>query len=542
VIVVGAGPVGLTAALDLALQNIPVLLLDEDNTVAEGSRAICFSKRTLEIMDRLGCADALQNKGVTWNLGNLYFRDRPVYSFNLLPEQGHKRPAFINLQQYYFEAILIRRLQQVPAADLRWQSKVVGVQQSEDGVVVQVQTPDGVYRAECEYVIAADGAKSTLRGLLGLKSHGQTFQDHFLIADVRMPADLPTQRHFWFDPPFHPGQTALLHRQADDLWRVDFQLGRGADPEIEKQPERVMARIEAMLGPDAPVEVEWSSVYTFKCMRLEKFVHGRVIFAGDSAHQVSPFGARGGNGGIQDADNLIWKLRLILEGKAPRALLVSYDFERGRAADENIAASTGSTDFISPKSRISLAFRDATLSLAREFPFARSLVNSGRLSIPAILRDSPLNTPDTDAFTGTLVPGAPCADAPVVVEDKSGWLLDFVGGDFTLLCWPGEAAEQSFAASLVTLLHARLPLKLLVVGGIAPVKALRTRQLTDLVGLLQQRYDARPGTVYLIRPDQHVAARWRAFSEPDIRASLARATATFEPVQHGDKPASDCEL
>ena len=521
----GAGPVGLTAALDLALQNIPVLLLDEDNSVAEGSRAICFSKRTLEIMDRLGCADALLNKGVTWNLGNVYFRDRPVYSFNLLPEQGHKHPAFINLQQYYFESILIRRLQGVPAADLRWQSKVVGVAQNEDTVVLQVQTPDGVYRAECDYLIAADGVKSTLRGLLGLKSHGQTFQDHFLIADVRMHADLPAERRFWFDPPFHPGQSALLHRQADDVWRIDFQLGRDADPETEKQPERVLARIRAMLGPDVPFQLEWSSVYTFKCMRLDRFVHGRVIFAGDSAHQVSPFGARGGNGGIQDADNLTWKVKSILEGKAPRNLLASYDFERGRAADENITASTRSTDFITPKSRISLAFRDATLSLAGDCPFARSLVNSGRLSIPAVLRDSPLNTPDTDSFAGSLVPGAPCADAPVVVENKPAWLLDLVGGEFTLLCWSGAAADDSFVDSLDTLLEAALPLKLLVVGGIASVRPLPTalRQLTDFVGLLRQRYDARPGTVYLIRPDQHVAARWRAFSEPNIHAALARA-------------------
>ena len=235
--------------------------------------------------------------------------------------------------------------------------------------------------------------------MLGLDWQGQVFRDRFLIADIHMHSDFPTERWFWFDPPFHPNQSALLHRQADDVWRIDFQLGWEADPDEERKPERILPRLRAMLGEDARFEIEWASVYTFACRRMQRFRHGRVLFAGDAAHVVSPFGARGANSGIQDADNLVWKLALVLAGGAPERLLDTYDSERVRAADENILNSTRSTDFITPKSRVSRAFRDAVLGLAKKHAFARRLVNSGRLSVPSILADSPLNTPDRDPIS-----------------------------------------------------------------------------------------------------------------------------------------------
>ena len=204
---------------------------------------------------------------------------------------------------------------------------------------------------------------------------GKVFQDRFLIADVVMKADFPAERWFWFDPPFHPGQSVLLHREADNVWRIDFQLGWDADPELEKLPERVIPRIRAMLGPEREFELEWVSVYTFQCRRMQKFRHGRVLFAGDAAHQVSPFGARGANSGIQDTDNLAWKLKLVLEGLAPDRLLDSYSEERVAAADENLLNSTRSTDFITPKSQVSKDFRNAVLGLTREHPFALSLIH-----------------------------------------------------------------------------------------------------------------------------------------------------------------------
>lgn len=522
VVVAGAGPVGLTAAIDLALRGIDVLLVDEDDTVSVGSRAICWSKRTLEILDRLGCAERLVQKGVGWSVGRVYFGDEQVYEFNLLPGQGHRRPAFINLQQYWVEQFLVERLGELAQAELRWRSKVVGVEQEAGRVALRISAPDGDYTVKADWLVAADGARSPIRGMLGLECEGQVFHDRFLIADIHMSTTFPAERRFWFDPPFHRNQSALLHRQADDVWRIDFQLGQEADPEEEKRPERIVRRIRAMLGDNAQFEIEWASVYTFQCRRMRSFRHGRTLFAGDAAHLVSPFGARGANSGIQDADNLAWKLELVLSGQAPESLLDSYDAERTFAADENIRHSTRSTDFITPKSSVSRIFRDAVLGLAKRYPFARALVNSGRLSLPATLSASALNTADSaGAFDGGLVPGAAAVDAPVA-GPRGDWLLGYLDGGFRLLCF-GPVAPADAVRSLA---REAIPCTVVQVGGSPAAGACL---INDSEGLVAKRYDARPGTCYLLRPDQHVCARWRTFDLGAVRAAIARATG--QPAQ-----------
>ena len=523
VIVAGAGPVGLTAAIDLAQRGVDVLVLDDDDTVSTGSRAICWSKRTLEILDRLGCGERLVQKGVSWSVGRVFFRDEQIFQFDLLPEHGHRRPAFINLQQYYVEQFLVERLEELSGAELRWRHKVVGVRLGSDRVAVQISTPDGEYALNTDWLIVADGARSPIRGLLGLESAGQVFRDRFLIADVHVNSEFPAERRFWFDPPFHRHQSALLHRQADHVWRCDFQLGWDADPEQEKKSENVLARVRAMLGDDVEFELEWASVYTFQCRRMRSFRHGRALFAGDAAHLVSPFGARGANSGIQDVDNLAWKLELVLAGLAPERLLDSYDAERTAAADENIRHSTRSTDFITPKSATSGTFRDAVLMLAKRHPFARKLVNSGRLSTPTILADSPLNTPDAEVFAGGLAPGAPAADAPVTGE-RGPWLLDYLAGGFTLLLFevvPSRALWQELDALAAGPLTCA---SVLVADSAAGLSGGRCA-IADASGMLAARYDARPGTVYLFRPDQHVCGRWRSFDAASVRSAIARASA-----------------
>jgi 3-(3-hydroxy-phenyl)propionate hydroxylase len=525
VVIVGAGPVGLAAAIDLGLRGVRTLLIDEDSKLSEGSRAICFAKRTLEILDRLGCGDRAVEKGVVWNVGKVFFHDRRLYQFDLLPEAGHKRPAFINLQQFYLERYLIERMLETGHVEARWRSKAVAVAQGANGVTVTVDTPGGHYRVECDYLLACDGARSPVRGLLGLEARGQVFRDRFLIADVKMEAPFPTERWFWFDPPFHPGQSVLLHKQADNVWRIDFQLGWDADPEAERKPERVIPRIQAMLGPDRPFSLEWVSVYTFRCQRMDRFRHGRVLFVGDSAHQVSPFGARGANSGIQDADNLVWKLSLVLDGLAPDSLLDSYDVERIAAADENILNSTRSTDFITPKSRVSHAFRDATLQLAERHEFARKLVNSGRLSTPTSYIHSPLNSADLDAFAGRVPPGAPALDAPVARLDGDGWLVDHLGGRFVALYVTGP--HHPPPESLLEGIHGlRVGVDAAVIapqGQPLPSVADDLTALADREGLFAQRYDATPGSVYLFRPDQHLAARFRRLDHNRLRDALERA-------------------
>ncbi|MBT2333371.1 FAD-dependent oxidoreductase [Variovorax paradoxus] len=517
VVIVGAGPVGLTLAIDLALRGIPVVLLDNDNTLSSGSRAICFAKRTLEVFDRLGCGDRMVDKGVSWNVGKVFFHGEQVYRFDLLPEPGHERPAFINLQQYYVEGYLVERAATLPLIDLRWNNKVTGIEQRDDGAVLTVETPEGDYRLQAGYVAACDGSRSNLRQLLGQEAKGRTFRDRFLIADITMDAHLPTERRFWFDPPFHPGQSVLLHKQADGMWRVDFQLGWDADPVEERKPENITPRVRALLDSiglkSVQFRIGWASVYTFACQRMAHFRHGRVLFAGDSAHGVSPFGARGANSGVQDADNLAWKLAAVIHGEAPDALLDSYASEREFAADENIRNSTRATDFITPKSEVSRLFRDAVLELTKRHAFARTLVNSGRLSVPAVLRDSPLNTPDADVFAGAMVTGAAAADAPILRADGSaGWLLrECHVVQFTaLLFGTGEAAERSLQA----LKACGFALHVVRVQGTTPEGELATR-----------RYDAQPGTVYLLRPDQHVCARWRKPTVANIRAAIDHALA-----------------
>jgi len=520
VVVVGAGPIGLAVAIDLAQRGVPVVVLDEDETVSVGSRAICYAKRALEILDRLGVGQRVVDKGIGWNVGKVFFHDALAYRFDLLPETGHRRPAFVNLQQYWLEEYLVDRARELPAIDLRWKNRVEQVAPHGDHVELVVDTPEGPYTLWCDWLIVCDGARSPVRRMLGLEAEGQVFRDRFLIADILMQSDFPTERWFWFDPPFHPNQSVLLHRQADDVWRIDFQLGWDADPEEEKKPERILPRLRAMLGPDARFEIEWASVYTFQCRRLQSFRHGHVVFAGDAAHVVSPFGARGANSGFQDTDNLAWKLDLVLAGNAPERLLDTYDVERTVAADENIRNSTRATDFITPKSHVSRVFRDAVLSLAREHPFARRLVNSGRLSVPAVLSGSPLNTPDADADfaqgPGAMIPGAPAADAPVTGPDGP-WLLRYLESGFTLLTFGNAVAPEAVEA----LARAPIPCRVLQVGG-GPVPGVTL--IGDVEGLVVRRYDARHGTSYLLRPDQHVAARWRAFDLARTRAAIAHAT------------------
>ena len=525
VIVVGAGPVGLTAAIDLAHQGQPVLLLDDDDTVSIGSRGVCYAKRTLEVLDRIGCDNRFVDKGVSWDVGRTFFGEGEVFNFNLRPQAGHLRPGMINLQQYYLEQYLIERTGDVPQLEKRFKHKVIAVTPGDDKVTLRVETPDGAYTLTTDWLVVADGARSPIRTMLGLDIEGKVFMDRFLIADVVMAADFPAERWFWFDPPFHRNQSVLLHKQADNVWRIDFQLGWQADPVEEKKPENVIPRIKAMLGDEREFELEWVSVYTFQCRRMNQFNHGRVLFVGDAAHQVSPFGARGANSGIQDTDNLAWKLKLVMDSKAPPTLLDTYGEERGYAADENLMNSTRSTDFITPKSTTSKVFRNAVLQLAAKYPFARALVNSGRLSVPSWLATSSLNTPDGDVFEGQMIPGAPLADAPVEVAGQPGWLLHQMGNRFQLLHYVDDAStlDEKTALALAQLAQAAIAIEAIIVAprGQAPA-GLKT--LIDTDGCIAQRYDLRPGTTYLVRPDQHVAARWRALDASKIKAALARAT------------------
>jgi 3-(3-hydroxy-phenyl)propionate hydroxylase len=511
VVVVGAGPVGLSLAIDLAQRGLSVVLLDDADRIGDGSRAICFSKRSLEVWDRLGVAQRMIDKGVVWKVGKMFFGAEMLYQFDLLPEDGHKMPAFINLQQYYAESYLVDRVQELPGIDLRWCNKVTALEQHNDHTVLTIEAPNGPYRLRAEYVVACDGARSALRGMVGAQFVGEMFEDQFLIADVKMTAEFPTERWFWFDPPFHSGQSALLHRQPDDVWRIDLQLGPDADPAIERLPQNVRPRIERMLG-HGEFEFEWISIYKFQCRRMQRFLHGRVVFAGDAAHQVSPFGARGANSGLEDGENLAWKLVMVLRGEASSALLETYEIERGLAADENIRASTRSTDFIAPHSQQERRLRRAVLSLAKEAEFAKRMVNGGRLSVPSVY-DTPLSTADVDLWAAGPRPGAHMLDAPLARANGEPIYLTeafhSAGGGFVLIASADGTASD-------------------VPRGVGHLRVGADAPLNDCSGLFARRYDATPGSAYLLRPDGYVAARFKHPTPVAIEQALARASGEGE--------------
>ena len=496
--IVGGGPVGLTLALDLAQKGHKVVVLNRLTFIAAGSKAICFAKRTLDIWDRLGVAEAMIEKGVIWNVGKVFnaANEDPLYQFDMLPVKGQKNPGFINLQQYYAEAILIDAIAREPNVDLRWGHEAIALDQRDETVLLDVRTRGGTYRIETDWLIACDGNRSPVRNMLGLDFEGRVFEDNFLIADVKFAEERPSERWFWFDPPFNPGGSALLHKQPDDVWRLDFQLGWDIDREACIRPENVEPFVRGMIGKDIEFTEEWYSVYTFQCRRMRHFVHDRVIFAGDSAHLVSPFGARGCNGGVADADNLAWKLDMVLRGEAGMSLIDSYNYEAIVTADENILNSTRSTDFMTPKSKVSAAFRDAVLELARDCDFARPFVNSGRLSTAVSYPQSNLNTPDEDVWEGGIAPGSPMLDGPL----GDGWLLGHLGNRFMVI-----HNGASIAADDV---------------GMVDLSD------SDVDEEARSRCGLPPGAAMLVRPDQYVAARWLAPTSEKLRAALQTAKGT----------------
>lgn len=483
VVIVGAGPVGLTLALALAKQGVAVVVLDESNQVSEGSRAICFAKRSLEIFDKLGVAKPMLEKGVKWDVGRIFFKEDEIDRFDLSPEKHSKYPAFINLQQYYVEHFLIEAVLKEENIDLRWLNKVTEVTQNEDQVSIKVETQAGDYELKSSYLVAADGSRSQIRRMLGLEMLGERFEERFLIADFKMEADFPSERWFWFDPPFAPGQSILLHKQPDNLWRLDFKLGPNADPSLPQDKVFLRDKIKSVVG-ERDFELDWSSIYSFSSKKLERFVHDRIIFVGDSAHVVSPFGARGANSGIEDADNLSWKLAAIIGGNT-KELLETYNSERVAAAEQNIACTGQSNTFIAPQGEEAIAKRNWILENAKTDTQFKKQINCGRLSVPSVYGKYP--TSEQGAWKNTnLEPGRAVKDCLVATD----YLIDHLDYRFTVLL-----AKNSFSTFDIS----QLLQKNIAVIEIDPVNH----------PALANLYELADGGAYLLTPDQYILGRWR---------------------------------
>ncbi|HVL35405.1 MAG TPA: FAD-dependent monooxygenase, partial [Burkholderiales bacterium] len=495
VIVVGAGLAGLTAALELGSRGIRTVILDEDNTVGAAglsSRGICYAKRSLEILDRFGVASRIRAKGVTWNEGEVYRGEARIYRFNLQPESDQKFPAFVNLQQFYVEQYLVEAIAAVPAVDLRWRSKVVSVENGTDGVALGVETPEGRYEARAQYVVAADGGHSTLRELLGAEDEERSFyEDRWCIADVRIEAREEPVRKAYLDGIPTQGGAIWYHQMADGVWRTDWQIGHLPDPDAEVTPERAVERLKKLLGPGVRFELVWVGPWRFKKRLLKRFVHGRVLFAGDAAHEHSPFGARGGNSGIQDANNLAWKLALVLQGKAAPALLDTYQAERHFAARDNTEAATRSAIFIGPESDGQRLFRDAILDLAQRESWCQPWVNVGRLSVATLYRDSALNAERGEFASDRARPGAAAPDG----RFGEGFFVERLQGEFTV-AWFGAEGPALEARTLVV-----------------------RREGHEA---LFERYGVRDTATYVFRPDGHVLARCTGIDPAFAREAIAR--------------------
>ncbi len=487
VVIVGAGPIGLSLAIDLAQRGVKSVLLDDNNIVSTGSRAICWAKRTLEIFDRLGVASKMMAKGITWETGRLFNGDKEVFSFNLLPDKGQKFPAFINLQQYYVEEYLIERCFDLrDFIDLRFSSKVIDHTQNKENVDITVSCPEGEYSLRSYYMAACDGADSPTRKRMNLTFDGEVFDEHFLIVDILtdnppFESDRP-ERWFWFAPTFHDGQSALLHKQAENIYRIDLQLEENIDKKKELDPERVRKRINKVVK-SKNFEIDWMSIYKFKCASLDKMVFDRIIFVGDSAHVVSPFGARGGNGGMHDVDNLGWKLASILKNNSSVEILNSYNDERIEAAKENILHSSRATNFMTPKNKMAKVFRDQVLDLATSNQFSRNLINSGRLSVPFKLSGLKLdNEYRDDPMLGSIYIDFPILDR----NGKRLFLADVLAQSYNLLSFSKMKIKPPVHLNIIS------------VGN-------NTNQDVDFLdfeGKALKRYKG--GLNYLIRPDGYI--------------------------------------
>ena len=495
VAIVGGGPVGLTAALTLAHYGIPVVLLEAKSTYNDGSRAICIARQSYQIFDTLGVAEPFVEKSYGWTAGRTFYRGKQILEFQMPDSADEKYRPMYNLEQQYIEQFLHEAAEANELIDIRWQSEVTGIHDTANGVKIAVKDPHDSYEFEAEWVLAADGARSAIRNMRGLRLNGKNYEGRYVIADVKMQHDYPTIRRALFDPKSRPGGTVLIHRQPDDIWRIDYQLREGESAEEATREENVRASVAGVLqdiGHEGPWDLEWWSIYSANTLALDDYRDGRVFFIGDSAHIVPIFGVRGLNNGLADAQNIGWKLAYVLQGKADESLLDSYSPERRGATLDVFANASKSTRFMTPPTRGWQLMRDAALSLALRHPFAGAFANPRQMT-PYTYADSPITIRDRDDFAGGSTPGAVAKN----VRLGDGFLSDKFGTDFTAL----------------------------VFGDIGDTKPIELEGVTLVVlpenGAAADIYGAGNGTVYLIRPDQHIAARWHKAQADEVAQAIA---------------------
>lgn len=518
VLIAGGGPVGLTLAALLAEYGIASLTVEADDDYCSGSRAICISRRSQEIMAWAGADKPLVATGLPWTGGRSYYRDREVLHFEMPHDPLQRYAPMVNIQQYSIEEYAHQAMQRHPdLTALQWSARVAGLRADADGVSVDIDTDGQRQTVRADWLIACDGGRSTVREAMGLKLEGMQYEGRYVIVDIEQASNRPVERLAWFDPPSNPGSTLLMHRQPGNVWRVDYQIRDDEDPEEAVKPENVLPRVQShldMIGETAPWKPLWISVYNAKCLTLNQYRHGRVLFAGDAGHLVPIFGVRGLNSGLDDAGNLAWKLAWVLKGQAPDSLLDSYSTERVHATRQNLAYGAKSTEFMAPPDFGFRLMREAALRLALVDATVRPLINP-RQSAPISYDASPLNLTDGAPQAGpAAAPGQPAPDARLQDGDTPRYISESFGRGFVLLAV--SPLESNLARELDALAadtqDAPHPLRVLSVGD---------GGLNDAHGQLRERYGAAEGAVILIRPDGYVLGRWSAPQAAQLRAALA---------------------
>lgn len=516
VAIVGAGPVGLLAALTLTRAGVRSVLLEKKDTFNDGSRAICIARQSYYILDRQDAVAPFLEKSLGWTTGRSFYRGRQILEFNMPHDDHQKFMPMYNLQQQYIEQFLWEAANAREEIDIRWRSEVVGLRENDSAVALDIRDPAGAYKLEAGWVLAADGARSPLRAMCGLRLKGENHEGRYVIADVQMKHDFPTIRRAFFDPACNPDGTVLIHRQPDDIWRVDYQLRPGESAEEATREENVRAKVASILseiGHHGPWALEWWSVYSANTLALDDYRHGRVFFIGDSAHIVPIFGVRGLNNGLADAENIGWKLARVINGLAGPELLDSYTPERRGATLDVFENAIKSTRFMTPPSYGWALMRNAALSLALSEPFAGGFANPRQMA-PYTYANSPLTEKDDPGFGGGPPPGAVIADVRLADD---GFLSDRLGRSFTGIYFgAGNDIPEDFIAIMRRLDPDFL---LLVIGA---ESAARGEAIFDQDGSCARRLAAGPGAFYLVRPDMHIAGRWRRCDFRKPVASLAR--------------------
>ena len=528
IVIVGTGPVGLTTALEIARHGQRCVVLESELQVSEGSRAIVFTRRSMEILQQVGVAQRVTETGLPWCYGNSIYRGQRVFRMENARADDDRFFPMINLQQQYLEEYLVDAVQANPLIELRWGNRVNKVEQKGEQAWLEVDTPEGCYELRADWLVACDGARSGIRTGMNLLMEGASYEGRFVIADIRIDLPLPTERLAFFDPAWNPGNTILMHREPHGIWRVDYQLPAGEDPEDALRPESLKARIDAQLEMigfgGTPWEMDWSSVYSARALTLPEYVHGRVIFAGDAAHMLPIFGVRGANTGFQDAQGLGWRLALVAKGVASAALLQSYSSERVGAAREIVEEAGKSTRFMAPPSRGFRLLRDAVLSLSLSQSFVGPLYH-WRTSRPHEYGNSPLNSMGDDNLLFKAGPGHGAPPLNVRFAPDS-YLLDHLGGGFELLYFTSGKAIAAQLQAVVAGVRARgVAVRLVAVSSHA-ASAIEGADLVldDSEGRCRARYGVMAdGAAYLLRPDQHVCARWMALDANRLQAAFKAA-------------------